>query len=308
MTVILFIIGITLIGISARLVARGALASRLRLKSHLREIGDYGFETNFEEVDVPLVQRLRRGFRNSARRLGTWLIANVPTLTPLSTGELNAAGYYDGEIEVLHGYRAYAAIGLPVVTLALFIAAGKLGAIELLLVLVLMLAGWIGPSAYVRRRGASRLYEIDRRLPELIDLLIATVEAGMGFSASLGLVADRFHGPLGEELRLTMQQQTLGMSIGGALDEMVERCDTPSIRAFVRTATRGESLGVSIGPVLRELSTDQRRRHRMAAREKMQKAPVKLIFPLMFLIMPALMIVLFYPAAYGIKQSLGGIF
>jgi tight adherence protein C len=129
----------------------------------------------------------------------------------------------------------------------------------------------------------------------------------MGFTASLGLIADRFQGPLGEELRLTMRQQSLGMSITGALEEMVERCDTTSIRAFVRTATRGESLGMSIGPVLRELSADQRRRQRMAAREKMQKAPVKLIFPLMFLIMPALMIVLFYPAAYGIKNALGGI-
>jgi tight adherence protein C len=83
---------------------------------------------------------------------------------------------------------------------------------------------------------------------------------------------------------------------------MVERCDTPSVRAFVRTAARGESLGVSIGPVLRELSADQRRRHRMAAREKMQKAPVKMIFPLMFLIMPALMIVLFYPAVASLKS------
>ena len=125
----------------------------------------------------------------------------------------------------------------------------------------------------------------------------------MGFTASLGLVAERFEGPLGEELKLTMQQQSLGMSIQSALDEMVLRCDTPSVRAFTRTASRGESLGVSIGPVLRELSTDQRRRHRMAARTKMQKAPVKMIFPLVFLVMPALMIVIFYPALYGIKHS-----
>ena len=93
-----------------------------------------------------------------------------------------------------------------------------------------------------------------------------------------------------------MKQQSLGMSIHQALEDMAERCHTPSVRPFVRTAGRGESLGVSIGPVLRELSSDQRRRRRQAAREKMQKAPVKMIFPLMFLIMPALMIVLMYPA------------
>jgi tight adherence protein C len=113
---------------------------------------------------------------------------------------------------------------------------------------------------------------------------------------------------MGEELKLTMKQQSLGMSVGQALTEMADRCDTPSIRAFVRTAGRGESMGVSIGPVLRELSSDQRRRHRQLAREKMQKAPIKMLFPLMFLIFPALMIVLMYPAAYSVMHNLKGIF
>ncbi|MGH2928823.1 MAG: type II secretion system F family protein, partial [Solirubrobacteraceae bacterium] len=168
--------------------------------------------------------------------------------------------------------------------------------------------GWILPSFVIRRRGGTRLQNIDHRLPELIDVLIATIESGMGFAQSLGLVADRFQGPIGEELKLTMKRQSLGMSIQQALNEFVERCDTPSIRAFVRTAARGESLGVSIGPVLRELSADQRRRHRQAAREKMQKAPIKMLFPLMFLVFPALMIVLFYPAGYSMMHSLGGVF
>jgi tight adherence protein C len=103
-----------------------------------------------------------------------------------------------------------------------------------------------------------------------------------------------------------MKQQTLGMSTQQALEDMSERCDTPSVRAFVRTAGRGETLGVSIGPVLRELSADQRRRRRQAIRERIQKAPVKMIFPLMFLIMPALMIVLMYPAAYSLAHNLPG--
>jgi Type II secretion system (T2SS), protein F len=302
MLILAFVTGILLVAVSGRMLARAAVVPRMHLKIHLREISDYGFETHFEDNDVPLAVHLRRAFISSARRTGRLLIARVPTLTPLSTSELNAAGFYDVEPEIIHGYRAFAAIGLPTVFgVLLFGVAGKVSFITILLVVVSLAGGWMGPSMFVRRRGSARLNEIDHRLPELIDLLIATVEAGMGFSASLQLVADRFHGALGEELKLTMRQQSLGMSIQGALDEMVERCDTPSIRAFVRTAARGESLGVSIGPVLRELSSDQRRRHRMAAREKMQKAPVKMIFPLMFLIMPALMIVLFYPAVVSLK-------
>ena len=303
MLILAFLLGILLVAVSGRLVARAVLVPRMHLKIHLREISDYGFETHFEDNDVALVVRLRRAFVSSARRTGRLLIVRVPSLTPLSTSELNAAGFYDLEPELIHGYRAFAAIGLPTVFgVLLFGVAGKVSILSFLVIVITLAGGWMGPSAYVRRRGARRLAEIDHRLPELIDLLIATVEAGMGFTASLGLVADRFAGPLGEELKLTMRQQSLGMSIQGALDEMVERCDTPSVRAFVRTAARGESLGVSIGPVLRELSSDQRRRHRMAAKEKMQKAPVKMIFPLMFLIMPALMIVLFYPAAVSLKS------
>jgi tight adherence protein C len=301
-TVLAFVFGVLLVAASGRLVARAVVVPRMQLKSHLREISDYGFETHFEDNDVAIVVRLRRAFVSSARSTGRLLMRRVPTLTALSTGELNAAGFYDIEPELVHGYRAYAAIGLPTLFgVLLFGVAGKVSLLTVALVAVTLLGGWMGPSAFVRRRGSARLNEIDHRLPELIDLLIATVEAGMGFTASLQLVSERFHGALGEELKLTMRQQSLGMSIQGALDEMVERCDTPSIRAFVRTASRGESLGVSIGPVLRELSSDQRRRHRMAAREKMQKAPVKMIFPLMFLIMPALMIVLFYPAAASFK-------
>jgi tight adherence protein C len=85
---------------------------------------------------------------------------------------------------------------------------------------------------------------------------------------------------------------------------MLERCETPSMHSFVRTITRGESMGLSISPILRELASDMRRRRRQAAEEKMHKAPIKMLFPTMFLIMPALFIVLFYPAIYSVMKGL----
>jgi tight adherence protein C len=163
--------------------------------------------------------------------------------------------------------------------------------------------GWQLPSTAVRRRGRKRLEEIDAELPELIDLMIATVESGLAFGASLSLVADRLEGPLGAEVRMTGRQQNLGISTAQALEDMLERCDTPSMAAFVRTVVRGESMGLSIAPILRELTHDMRRRRRQAAQERMHKAPVKILFPLMFLIMPALFIVLFYPAAVSIMSG-----
>jgi tight adherence protein C len=307
MTLILFTLGIVFVGVGFRLLIRAAVVPRLHLKAHLREIRDYGFDSVIANVDEPLLVRFKRAVRRTAERIGRFLLSRFPSIPSLTYGELAAAGVYDTSVETVHGYRMMAAVGLPSLIGLLIAASGKVSAIDFVLVIVSAAAGWILPSATIRRRGAARLRKIDHRLPELIDVLIATVEAGMGFGASLSLVADRFAGPIGEELKLTMKQQQLGISLTQALDDMVDRADTPSVRAFVRTASRGESLGVSIGPVLRELSADQRRRHRMAAREKMQKAPVKMIFPLVFMIFPALMIVLMFPAAYSISHTLSGV-
>jgi tight adherence protein C len=307
MTLLLFAIGIGLVGVSARLLARAVVVNRLQLKAHLREIRDYGFAPVYVEQDMTTSERFKRTLRRVADRLGRGLMNRFPTIKGLSESELNAAGFYDIRPETVHGYRIMATVGLPLGFLLLMMAGGGISGMELLMLGLLALAGWQLPAFVIRKRGTARLDDVERQLPEVIDLLIATVEAGMGFSAALALVAEKMTGPLGDELRLTMKQQSLGISISRALDEMVERCDTASVRAFVRTASQGENLGVSIGPVLRELSADERRRRRQAAREKMQKAPIKMIFPLMFLIFPALMIVLMYPAAYSVMTNLSGV-
>jgi tight adherence protein C len=147
--------------------------------------------------------------------------------------------------------------------------------------------------------------QVDRRLPEMIDVLTATVEAGLGFAGSLQLVAGRFDGPLGEELRLTLHEQSMGLSSEQALANFVDRCDTPSVRAFARAVTQGESLGVSIGTMMRNLATETRKRRRQLVREQMMKAPVKMLFPLIFLIFPSLFLVLLFPAAYNLIHALG---
>ncbi|MDQ6834942.1 MAG: type II secretion system F family protein [Actinomycetota bacterium] len=306
MVMFLFAIGVIMVAVSGRLFVRAFVTPRLQLKAHLYNIKDYGFETAFEGRDLSATEHLKRSVRKLARRTGTFLMRRFPNIPALDKGEMAAAGFYDVELEVVHGYRALAAVGLPA-TFLLLMSSGSISGMQLLLIAMSAAAGWQLPAFVIRKRGSKRLEEIERQLPELIDLLIATIEAGMGFSAALGLVSERLQGALGDELRLTMKQQSLGISIQAALDDMVERCNTPSTRAFVRTASRGETLGTSVGPVLRELSSEERRRRRQSAREKMQKAPIKMLFPLMFLVFPALMIVLMFPAAYSVSQNLSGI-
>lgn len=304
--VLLILIALVLVAVTVRLLIHAAVLPRLKLAAHLREIDAYGFDA----MGAPGSVAGRRGpaelLAVLAERTGSLVMAHLPALPALKRRDLTAAAMYDVTPETVHGYRVLAALAFPATVL--FCAANTGGASGLTFVIAITagIGGWFLPAAAIQARGQRRLNEIDRDLPDLIDLLTATMEAGMGFAASLDLVAGRFRGALGEELRLTQQQQKLGVSNDEALKNMVERCDTGSMRSFVRTLRTAESLGVSIGPSMRELAHDVRRRRRQAADERMRKASVKLLFPLIFLIFPALLIEVMFPALYTLIHQLSG--
>jgi tight adherence protein C len=134
---------------------------------------------------------------------------------------------------------------------------------------------------------------------------VVTVEAGLGFSGSMQVAGQKLRGPLGDEVRLALQEQKMGLSTTEALSSMLNRSDTPSMRSFVRSVIQGETLGVSIGNIMRNLGIEMRKRRRQAAEERAQKAPIKMLFPLIFLIFPPIFIVLLYPAVHSFGQSFG---
>ena len=140
-------------------------------------------------------------------------------------------------------------------------------------------------------------------LPELIDLLVVTLEAGVAFAAALQIAAERLQGPLGEEVRLTIQEQTLGLSMTEALENWLARCDTPSVRSFCRSMIQGDQLGVSIGQILRNLAVEMRARRKQTIEERAQKTPIKILFPLVFLIFPAMFLVILGPLVYRISDA-----
>ncbi len=305
---LLLLFGVLLVGATAWLIARALALPRLRMDAHVSEIQDYGIGRATTEIDGPTARgQLDRSFSHLAERIGRLLIGALPGLKPIRPAELAAAGIYSISPETVQGYRLLAALGCP--SIAFAYAVVLTGGLSLLTILIMVAAaamGWEGPVLVIRQRGRERLRKVDRELPELIDLLVATVEAGLGLGGALRLVSDRFQGPLGDELRLTLHQQGLGISNETALNEFVERADTPAVRAFARTLIRAETMGGSVGPIMRNLATDMRRRRRQAAQEQVQKTPIKLLFPLILLIFPAIFIVLLYPAAYTILHQLSG--
>ena len=128
------------------------------------------------------------------------------------------------------GYRILATIGLPLVWLWFVTTTSKSGLVGFVGTVACGALGWVLPLRIVKDRANRRMGEIDYELPELIDLLVVTVEAGLGFVGALQMSADRLVGPLGEELRLTLQEQNMGLSINEALANTMARCDTGLLR------------------------------------------------------------------------------
>jgi tight adherence protein C len=197
---------------------------------------------------------------------------------------------YEASVASFVGMRILAASAGPAL-LFLFSLTGGLDLRLLFGTALMTVMGWYMPYVRMQRRARLRIERIDREVPELVDLLVTTVEGGVGFAAGLQLASRSIEGPLGQELRLALREQSLGLTPEEALRNLSLRVDSPATRAFTQALVQGESLGVSIGTILRDLAVDMRKRRRQSAEERAQKTPTKILFPLIGLILPAMFIV-----------------
>lgn len=301
----LLILGVALVATLAALIGRAIALPRLRAMDHLGRLDAYGFgaAASEEQPQRPLTGALD----GVAKRLGSLFEGRIKGLSEAETRRaLMAAGLYRTPPVAFVGYRVLSAVCLPATVLYLLASAGVAGPGGVFALLLAAAFGWAGPMTIVRRRARRRLERIDEGLPELVDLLVVTVEAGMGLAGSLQLAAARSSGPLGDELRLAMQEQTMGLPTDETLANILTRSDSPAMRSFVRSLRQGEALGVSIGQIMRGLAVEMRKLRRAAAEERAQKAPVKMLFPLVALIFPALFVVLLTPAVISLIESFGG--
>jgi tight adherence protein C len=214
--------------------------------------------------------------------------------------QLIAAGLYTIAPRTVMGYRVLATVLLPALVYTAF---GLHGASDLIMVVLAAFAGWILPLTVVQRAARKRVDTVDRSLPDLIDLLCVMIEAGLSFPAALRMAAEQVGPPLSDELRLTLQEQTMGLSVDEALSHMADRADTPAMKAFVRAMAQGEKMGISTGQIMRNLAGEMRNRRRSRAEEKAQKTPVLMLFPLVFLIFPAMFIILMTPAVINLVDG-----
>lgn len=171
--------------------------------------------------------------------------------------------------------------------------------------LTVTIGAFVVPDLLIGIRGQKRQEEIGRSLPDILDQITISVEAGLGFDTAIAHVAQNVEGPLSLELAHMLQDVKLGMSRAQAFDNLTERTDVQELRQFVISLQQAEKLGVPIAEVLRVQSTELRTIRRQKAEEAAQKVPVKMIIPLVLFILPALIMIVLAPALFDVMDTFG---
>lgn len=167
---------------------------------------------------------------------------------------------------------------------------------------LLGMVGLIAPEWILSAKIRSRRERIRGDLPDALDLLAVSVEAGLGFDAAVTKLTEHMNGPLIDEFALMLSEIRVGEARSVALKKMAGRVDAPELSNFVRAVVQAEQLGISLGRILRIQAADTRLRRQAAAEEKAMKAPIKMLFPTVFLIFPTLFIVVLGPAFLNILK------
>ena len=179
------------------------------------------------------------------------------------------------------------------------------GIIAFVFVVVLWGVSFMLPDVHLSRAIDTRRHDIAVQLPDILDLLVISVEAGLGFEQALERTTSAVPGPLSDEFRRMLRETSFGSSRADALRSMDERCDVPELRTFVVAMLQADTFGVSIVRILRSQADEMRVRRKLRAQQQAQKLPVKMLVPLVFCIFPSIFVVILGPAMIQLSHTLG---
>lgn len=287
---------------SAFLVADSALLPARERRASLRRALGILVHPAADEAEHP-------GFRARVLQpLGGQLTGLALRLTPQASVEsvgarLLAAGYSPGAAPRFLALKAGAALTGIVLGLLLVHSGGAVAGLAF--GVALGAVGFIAPDFVVNSRARRRRERAQEQLPDALDLLAVSVEAGLGFDAAVAKLTEYLEGPLIEELGLALREMRIGRSRQDALRKLAKRLDAPAVTAFVRAVVQADQLGISLGRMLRVQAEDARKKRQTAAEEKAMKAPVKMLFPTVIFIFPALFVVILGPAMLNLADVFG---
>jgi tight adherence protein C len=264
-----------LFGLSAFLFALSALPTKSVLSEQLEELKARD-PFKRDEIASPLFERLFNEERRMAlvRRLAE---AGWYTTTPAKFGLRILASACLGAVLSLFVWKTFdldAHVLLP-------------------LLLVLAFCGGFAPFFMLNRAVDGRKAAIQKSLPEFLDMVASTVQAGLALNSALGYAVQAVPGPLGDEVKEALSQIRLGRSRADALRAVGERTNHPALRNALRVMIQAEKLGANIAKMLNDLAADARHQRLMLVEEMAAKLPVKMVFPMVFFMIPAIVTIIF---------------
>jgi tight adherence protein C len=300
----LLVIAILFVAAAAFALSEAATyPARLKARS-IRLASDYGRVRVPNRVDENLRFRERVLMPASTRLASIPLKLNPRTNIEAIGARLLAAGLAQ-RITPASFLAIKGGTMVGAVLLGLVIAALVSFASAIILLPVFGMLGFIGPDFILSSRIKKRRELVRSALPDALDLLAVSVEAGLGFDGAVTKLTEHMDGPLIEEFGLLLSEIRMGESRQTALKNMATRVGAPELSAFVRAVVQADQLGISLGRILRVQAADTRLRRQATAEEKAMKAPIKMLFPTVIFIFPAMFVVLLGPALMNILKVLG---
>jgi len=300
-TGLLAVVGIgAAIGLAIFAVAAQA-DERSVVRSSLRQLDGYEVENvRDQELLNPLRDRAVTPTLKALTDLGR-------RFTPVGyVDKVRMKFVYAGEpsADAVDRYLATQVLGIAVaLVVSIFAFVSMTGLLRLAVIGLMLLLGVLGPSATLNRKVQDRQHQLRIKLPDILDLLTISVEAGLGFEQALDRTVAAVPGPLSEEFARMLGEVRAGSSRADAMRAMEARCNVPEVRSFVLAILQADTFGVSIGRVLRAQADEMRVKRRQLAQEQAQKAPVKMLIPMVFCIFPALFVIVLGPAMINIYRQ-----
>jgi len=234
---------------------------------------------------------------------------NTPKGEKLAQTLAQAGFIKSGAAQTFQVLRVFSAVGCAIIAFIVALIMGVEGGRFLMFILAGVSIGLFLPSYYISHRAKKRQGAIAKQLSDVLDLLVVCVEAGLGLYEAIKVVgteAERQKQEIGTELSLVSAEISAGASLGQSMRSLAERTAVEDIKPLAATLIQSEQLGAQIGPALHASSDALRTRRRLRAEESAQKASVKILFPLVLFVLPAMIMVIVGPAMIQVIRTIHG--
>ena len=303
---ILIVLAIGMFAAATFMLLSGLTVRQREVAVTLRKAKRYGVQSQREvetrrSVNDRLVGPLTAKVAGVTQRL-------LPRTDPnLIANRLMAAGLARSMSPQMYLALKGGLVGLSVLLGIVVLASGAVPpAIGLLFALGGSAIGSIAPDFFINSKIRGRRELMQMELPNVLDLLCVSVEAGLGFDAAVAKLSERMVGPLVDEFGLVLHEMRIGESRSEALKNLSDRVDVREVSQFCRAIIQADQLGIALSRILRVQSHDMRVRRQLAAEEKAMKAPVKMLFPTVLFVFPSMFVVALGPAALNLMQTFSG--